>query len=398
MDREAFAASTVGHLVPLAGTDALGRAYSVSAYVPEPLPASVELGGAAWMAVAQASHALGRLQQAARMVPNPALLRTPAIRREAQSTSALEGTFAPLDEVLAADVIDEPKRSAALREVLNFVDAAQLAFASVADSRPVSVTLLRSLHQCLVRDTSADTDQAGRVRSIPVAIGSRGGSVEDARFVPMPPGIELEASVSDYVGWLRKPLVERGGNPVVSAALGHYQFETLHPFNDGNGRLGRLLIVVQLLLDGVLSEPLLSVSPWFERRRDLYQDHLKAVSITGDWTPWVEFFANGIEAAAIDTAIRIDMLLDTQEAFHERVRSARLTGVIRDIVDALMGTPYVTISSLAESVGKTYQATSNAVARLVELGILEEATGRNQYRVYRAPDVLNVLTSTTLTV
>lgn len=393
MDRSDFERSPVGHLVPLTGRDGFGRDYAVEAFVPDPLPSEVSLTSEAWRAVSRANHALGRLQQAARMVPNPGLLRTPTIRREAQSTSALEGTFAPLEEVLAADVIEAPRRSAALSEVLNFVEAARIAFDWVADQRPVSVTLLCGLHKTLVAGTEADTQQAGRVRTIPVAIGSRGGSVEDARFVPMPPGTNLEAAVSDLVMWLRRDGSGREQDSVVAAAIGHYQFETLHPFNDGNGRLGRLLIVVQLLLDGVLSEPLLSVSPWFERRRDLYQDHLRAVSVTGNWSPWVAFFAQGIEAAAVDTARRIDRLLDVQETFHEQLRDGGLSGVIRDIVDVLVGTPFVTISSLSEVVGKTYQATSNAVSRLEELGILQEVTGRSQNRIYRAPAVLDVLTA-----
>lgn len=277
--------------------------------------------------------------------------------------------------------------------MLNFVEAAAIAFDWVAARRPVSVTLLCGLHKTLVAGTEADTHQAGRVRTVPVAIGSRGGSVEDARFVPMPPGTNLEAALTDLVMWLRRDDAGRERDSVVAAAMGHYQFETLHPFNDGNGRLGRLLIVVQLLLDGVLSEPLLSVSPWFERRRDLYQDHLRAVSVTGDWSPWVGFFAQGIEAAAVDTARRIDGLLDVQEKFHEQLRDGGLSGVIRDIVDVLIGTPFVTISSLSDVVGRTYQATSNAVSRLEDLGILQEVTGRSQNRIYRAPAVVEVLTA-----
>jgi Fic family protein len=397
MDPAAFAGSPIGHLVPLKGTDGLGRTYEVAAFVADPLPPEVPLDNAAWRAVSRANHALGRLQQAARMIPNPALLRTPTIRREAQSTSALEGTFAPLEEVLAADVIDVPRRSAALREVLNFVEAAEAAFDWLADARPVTVGLLCRLHKILVANTEADTRQAGQIRSIAVAIGSRGGSVEDARFVPMPPGTSLDAAVNDFVDWLRPDDGAPQRDPVVSAAMGHYQFETLHPFNDGNGRLGRLLVVVQLLRDHAITEPLLSVSPWFERRRDLYQDHLGALSRTGDWSPWVQFFAEGIEAAAVDTARRIDLLLDTQERYREQIRAAGLRGAIRDIADLLIGTPFVTISSLADAVGTTYQATSTAVGRLEGLKILSEVTGRSQNRIYRASAVVDVLTSSPVT-
>jgi Fic family protein len=392
MDDSRFRSSPIGHLVPLSGEDGYGRRYEVSAFVPDPLSAEPELSNCAWRMVARANHALGRLEQAAKLVPNPALLRKPTIRREAQSTSALEGTFAPLEEVLAADVIEVPRRSAALGEVMNFVEAAHVAFDWVAEERPVTVRLLCQLHRILVSGTSSETREAGRVRQIPVAIGSRGGEVQDARFIPMPPGINLEVSVNDYIDWLRNDEREER-DAVVSAAMGHYQFETLHPFNDGNGRLGRLLIVAHLLSERSISEPLLSVSPWFERRREAYQENLSRLSETGEWSPWVEFFAEGIEAAAIDTARRIDALLDAQARFHDTVKDAGLRGAIRDIVDVLIGNPYVTISTLADAVGKTYQATSNAVMRLVDLGILVESTGRSQNRIFRAPAVVSILLS-----
>ena len=165
----------------------------------------------------------------------------------------------------------------------------------------------------------------------------------------------------------------------------------MHPFNDGNGRLGRLLIVVQLAADGVLPEGLLSVSPWFERRRDQYQELLAEVSATGDWDAWLRFFANGIEASAIDTAMRIESLLAAQADYQERIRVSGTTGVIRDIADFLVGNPYVTVRILASATGKTYQATSNAVAKLVDLQILEEVPSRGP-RIYRATEIARITT------
>lgn len=333
-----------------------------------------------------ASFALGRLRQGASLIPNPAILRRPTLRREAQSTSALEGTFAPIDEVLAADVIEEGRRSSALSEVLNYIDTAEHAFASIGDG-VVSVKMLCELQALLVRGTEADGSEAGQIRSIPVAIGSRSGTIYDARFVPTPPGVTLEAGVRDLLEWIALA-PEVGHNPVVAAALAHYQFETLHPFNDGNGRIGRLLIVLQLMLSDVLEEPILSVSPWFEQRREAYQDALAAVSETGNWSDWVRFFAEGIESSAQDTARRMTALLDLQSEFHQRVREANVRGVARDIVDILIAEPYVTIPRLAQLTGKTYQATSTAVSKLADIRILQELDTTQNPKIFRASEVV----------
>jgi Fic family protein len=214
-----------------------------------------------------ANRALVRLDQASRLIPNPQLLRRPTLRREAQSTSALEGTFAPLEQVLAAEVTDQVP-SKELVEVLNYIEAANYAFEWVATRERLTVGMLESAQALLVRGTDSETEDAGRVRRTPVAIGSSTGSIQDARFVPMPPGVELTSAIHDLVHWIGETGVPR--DPLVAAAMAHYQFETLHPLNDRNGRIGRLMIVLEMLLTDLLHEPLLSVSPWFEARRPAY--------------------------------------------------------------------------------------------------------------------------------
>jgi len=392
MDIESFRNSPIGNLVPISGIDrSTGSPFSHFAYVPDPLGDEPTLSNASWRAVSSANHALGRLQQGSLIVKNPSLLRQPTLRREAQSTSALEGTFAPLEEVLAADVIDQPNRSLALREVLNYVTAAEVAFDTLAQGRPLTVGLIEQLHSYLVAGTAAQTIDAGRTRSIQVAVGSQGGGIERARFIPMPPGTTLKAAFGDLVDWIRDSGREGSlRDPLVAAAMAHYQFESIHPFNDGNGRIGRLLIVLQLLQDGALSEPLLSVSPWFESRRTEYQNALAALSISGDWNPWVTFFAQGLEASAIDTAKRLGALIEVQDRYHEILRASKSRGIVRDIVDHLLASPYVTVRNLADFTGATYQAASTAATKLVELGILEEAESRS-VRILRAPAVLKVV-------
>jgi len=383
-----FRDSPLGALVPVGGVDGrTGLRYDHFGFSPHPLGDAPPLSGSTWAAVSRANRALGRLEQGAVLLPNPGILRQPTLRREAQSTSALEGTFAPLDDVLAAEAVGGSGRSAALSEVLNYVETAERAFDWVATA-PVTLGLLEELQGLLVRGTAADTGQAGRVREVPVAIGTRGGGIEDARFVPMPPGTGLRAALTDLVHWI-EDAGDRQEDPVLATAMAHYQFETIHPFNDGNGRLGRLLIVLQLMRAGVLTEPLLSVSPWFEARRERYQDHLAEVSASGDWDAWVRFFADGIEQSAIDTGTRMTELLAVQAEYRERIRASGGRGMVLEIADFLIGTPFVSIPMLAAATGRTYQAASNAVAKLCELGILSEVE-RQGIRVFRASNVVAV--------
>lgn len=211
--------------------------------------------------------------------------------------------------MLAADE-DERPATGELQEVLDYVRAAEHAFAWLADGRPLTTGLLTDLQGCPVADTAADTAQEGRIRSVQVVIGaSTRVRVDDARFIPSPPGPELDARVRDCVDWIvqeQVPLID----PVVAAGMAHHQFETLHPFDDGNGRIGRLLVVLHLLARGVLTEPSLTVPPWFEARRAECFDRLTGVSAEGAWDPWLTFFAQGLRVSAEQTE---RLLLDVLE-------------------------------------------------------------------------------------
>ncbi len=388
-----FESSPIGNLRPIAGTDGRnGRSYSHFAYIAHPLGEEPVLEGATWRAVTRASRAIAHLDQASRQVPNPRLLRRPTLSREAQSTSALEGTFAPIDDVLAADAASGEDFGAALTEVLNYVSAADVAFDFVTEFQQITTNLVEGAHLRLVEGTDSQTKDAGRVRSCQVAIGSPDGTIETSRFVPMPPGPELDASVRDLVVW-----INAGGDrdPLIAAARAHYQFETLHPFNDGNGRLGRLIIVLQLMIDGLLQEPLLSVSPWFEARRGEYQDELAKVSETGEWDSWIRFFSAGVEASAIDTANRVNLMLDAQRDYVQRLQDSNYRGgMARDIVEILIESPIVRVPVLARRFGKSAQGVEVAVKKLTSLGILHGPYG-SYGRFYVATDIHRAITSAT---
>lgn len=390
MDVAALRASPVGRLVPITGHDSrFGEEYDHWAFVPDPLPQVVDLCPATWRRVGEAMLQLGRLDQASRQVPNPALLRRPTLRREAQSTSALEGTYAPLTEVLEVDPDDphQASRSPELREVLNYVRAAEHGYAVIRE-RGLSLGLLNELHRLLVAGTRADGPMAGRVRGHQVVIGPPGATVTDARFVPPPPGLDLEIALRDWVDWVQGP----SELPiVVRAALAHYQFEALHPFNDGNGRIGRLVIVLQLLRDDVLHEPLLTVSPWLQARRREYQDRLQAVSETGAWDEWVAFFADGVAAQAASTAGKVSQLLAFQDDTRTLARQRGLRGLAVDVIDGLIARPILTSGWVAGAHHVSRQAAITAITRLVEAGILVETTGRRYGRVFAAEPVIRIL-------
>jgi len=362
------------------------------AFVPHPLPAETpSIQASTWMAVADARAALAGLDSSARQLPAPGLLRRPTLRREAQSTSALEGTFAPLEQVLAADE-DDDSPDGNLREVVNYVRAAEHAFAWHAEGRPLTIGLLADLQGRLVRGTAAATPHAARVRDIQVVIGGdRNARIQDSRFVPPPPGPALQAALQALIDWMSHDQTGRI-DPVVAAAMAHYQFETLHPFNDGNGRIGRLLVVVHLMVTGTLVEPTLTVSPWFEARRADYYDRLLAVSALGDWDAWITFFADGLRASATSAQRQLVDLLAVQADLKARVRAAGMRAdTALQLVDYALEQTIFSVGQVRRRLGVTYPRANAMVGQLVTAGVLQQYGTGNYDRRFVAPDVLAIL-------
>jgi Fic family protein len=392
MDETRLEASPVGRLVPILGPDPASREIvEGKAFLPEPLPPTITLSTSTWTTINRASAALARLDGAARRIPNPDLLRRPALRREAQSTSALEGTYAPFTDVLAADQEDVRHLTAELRWILNFERMAELAF-SWPETRPLTVGMLGELQYILVRGTAGELSDAGGLRDRIVVIGAPGRSLDAARFVPPPPGDQLRAGVEELLRWINDP---PDLPTVVQAAMVHYQFETLHPYSDGNGRVGRLLVIVQLLRGALIREPLLVVSPWFEERRDQYQDALLQLSLNGDWDDWIAFFAEGVAASAAESQRKVERLVELQEELRSSVQAAGKRGVAERLAADLVGRPYVTLREVMEEYELSKQGASNAIKTLLELEILEPSGLRptGNARLYVAPTVVEVVSS-----
>lgn len=391
MDIATLQASPIGRLVDIRCVDPkTGQEVEYFAYVPEPLPDIVDLSQSTWTAAASAMEALGKLAQACSQLPNPRLLIAPALWREAIATSALEGTYGTLPEVLEARLPQFKPPSPEVREIGAYERMAEMAFSWVGE-RSVTISMLCQLQEVLAESSTKPVVDPGRVREHQVIIGpDKHCSIYDARFVPAPPTDLLRAGLDDWQQWI---LEDHSLPIVVRAALAHYQFETLHPFGDGNGRVGRLVIILQLLRAGTLKAPALTISPWLLARRDEYQDHLLNVSRTGDWNPWIQFFCDAITAQCGTHVAVTATLLEWVTNLRRELQERRWGGVISKIAENLIDWPVITTRSVMEEYGVSNPTAKSAIDRLVTLDAIQEMTGGSYARVWGARAVMDAVES-----
>jgi Fic family protein len=385
---DAFRDSPVGDLVPIAGTYPLtGEGFAHHAYVPRPLPTRVDLRPGTYKAISEADRALGAMDARVAQLPNPGLLVQPSLTREAVSTSALEGTYAPFADVLEAQYTDKDL-TAEVREVRNYVRAAFRGL-TLIEQRPICLSVLAQLQGILVAGTRGDSYDAGELRKRLVCIGDHGRGVEQSRFVPPPPGSALTDGVRDWERWIN---AEQEMPTLVKVALSHYQFETLHPFSDGNGRIGRLAITLQLIEEKIVTHPVLNLSPWLEPRRDDYIDHLLSVSKTGEFDPWVRFFAEAVKARAEAAANTINNLISfSNEVVETMRRGGERSAAVANLANILIGYPVMTVTRAQQDLEVSFPTANKAIGKLVEAGYLRELTGRNYGRVFRCDRVFDLL-------
>ncbi len=324
---------------------------------------------------------VARLDQAVSQLPRPEILVRPIVRREAKSTSALEGTYASFDEVLESDFLEERQLSLEQREIRNYILATEEAMRLI-QTYPISRTVAGQLQKVIVRGTPDDSWDAGDIRQRQVAIGPKNRPIFDARFVPTPPGDALVEGISDWEKWVN---ADNHVPIVAKMALAHYQFETLHPFADGNGRLGRLIAILQLVQEGILRWPVLNLAPWLEENRREYQDGLLGVTQTGNFEPWVLFFSEAVRRQAHDGVEKITRLIQLRDDMVAELRAARVRGSALEIAENLIGYPAIDVPTAKLMIGKTFEAANQAVARLTEFGMLREITGRPQNRLFICP-------------
>ncbi len=379
-----FSADSWGRLVRIA--------VGYEAFVPRPLPPPLAPTWALSSAVSRADRALAELAGAARTLPNPQLLVAPLVRREAVLSSQIEGTQASLSDLFFFESGPAFAKSSDatppedVREVANYVAALDDGLARL-ETLPVSLRLLRELHARLMKGIGGAGVTPGEFRRRQNWIGPPESPLDDAVFVP-PPVAAMERCLRDLESFVH---ASSELPPLVRIALVHYQFEAIHPFIDGNGRVGRLLISLLLQSEGLLAQPLLSLSAFFERRRKDYYRLLLDVSRKGAWTRWIEFFLTGVEEQSHDAIRRAKALLDLRQRYRAQFESARSSALLLKLVDGLLEAPVLTIPQAAKRLKITHRAATLNVMKLVQSGVVAEVTGRGRNRVFVARGILGVL-------
>ena len=332
-------------------------------------------------AVVDADRALGRLDGSVLTLPNPDLFVFMYVRKEAVLSSQIEGTQSSLQDLLAAEaLLLNPDLPRDVDEVINYVRAMKHGLSRLPEL-PVSVRLIREIHAELMHGVRGGRLQPGELRTSQNWIGPAGCTLNTATFVPPP-----HPMIPEVLGELEKFLhSENDLPPLVKIALAHAQFETIHPFLDGNGRVGRLLITFLLTEHGVLHKPVLYLSHYFKQYRQEYYEHLQGVRDHGAWEAWLAFFLHGVAEVAIEAADTAGRILQLREQHRSTItdRLGRAAGNGHKVLEALFDHPIVTVKDVQKLTGTTYAAANALVSRLVDVGILSEITGYARNRRFR---------------
>jgi Fic family protein len=355
------------------------------AYVPAPLPPVIEWHDGLVAAMSAADRAIGRLAGEGRRVPNPHLLIRPFVRREAVLSSRIEGTQATLGELLAAEAGAVVDRSPAdLHEVANYVVALEHGVARLRHL-PLSLRFMRELHERLMRGVRGDTAAPGEFRRTQNWVGRPGCTLADATYVP-----PLPDEMMGCLGAWERFLHDDSLPPLVHAALAHSQFEAIHPFVDGNGRVGRLLITLLLVERQILPAPLLYLSAFFEATRQEYYARLLAVTERGEWEEWLAYFLRGVSGQAEDAIGRIQRIDSLLMRWREQL-AAVLSKLPERALDLFVENPFWTVNRLSERLGVAFTTAQRAIDRLESAGIVTRTTEARRNRVYCARSVLEIL-------
>lgn len=363
----------------------LGR-HGYVAYFPAPIPRTIELPAPTIRLLADAEASLGRLSGIGQLVPNPHLLIRPYLLREALSSSRIEGTQASLADVFEAEASEEPP-NADVEEVLNYIDALEWSLTQLGQL-PLGVRLIREMHRRLLSGVRGRERMPGEFRTTQNWVGAGGSTIESARFVPPPPG-ELPALLAD---WERYAHEDVEVPLLVQNALLHHQFETLHPFLDGNGRLGRLLSVFLLVEHGRLPAPLLYLSAYIERDRERYYEALQTVRERGNALPWIELFLDAVRTQATDAVARAQRIVELRERY--RTAAAAITSSsAMTLVDLACETPILSARAVEARLDVTRPTALRLLRQLEEVGVLEEGRpGPRGQRRYLARELMAAVT------
>lgn len=388
MSPKEFKPTAPGEIVVVEGLDS--NSSRLHAFVPHELPpVKTDWQSLVYRELQSATFALGELKglvvASAEIAPD--LLLGPLFRREAVLSSRIEGTTANVEELsqFEADGQRVEEKVPDVREVANYSAALTEGFAALRRQSRLSLTLVRQIHRRLLQGV-ANNAKPGEFRDGQVFIGS-GRGIRNARFVP-PPHIHVRELMENLVGFMNAPgpIV-----PLIAVAMAHYQFETIHPFRDGNGRVGRLLIALQAAHALDLPAPILQMSPYFEANRRDYYDELLALSQTGNWAGWAQYVLNGVEVSALDAASRLGRLRDLHRRYRVQFETSRNSGLTLRFIDLLFRHPAVTATTAAAKLGVSFPTAQKHLARLAEAGVVAEVSGKARDRIYQANEILGVV-------
>ncbi len=354
-----------GRLVPIAGGHA---------FVPNHLPPEITASHSILNATGQAERALGLLLGHADAVQNDLLIQRPLMTREAVKSARIEGTYVVISDVLKQEAAGPPSDTRAAMdnlEVLRYLEALNMGVSWFRQGQPVSAYMIRGLHQRLLHGTRGDGKHPGEYRPGQVLIGSEGDSPEAARFVPPPP-LNVPELIDNLVSFLLSPAAL---SPLLATAVAHYQFETIHPFEDGNGRMGRLLIPILLLGYGVIGRPLVYLSDYFDKNRDEYFARLKNVSCQGDWGEWLEFFLDAVRVTAMDGVERVKRITALHEKYRRLVLDNSRSQTPLAAVDLIMERVFVTAAEVEAFAHCSNPTARAALSTLTDLKIVSPAPG-----------------------
>lgn len=356
-----------------------------TAFIPNPLPPELTWAPELLRSLSDADRLIGRLAGEGGRLPNAHLLMRPFVAREAVLSSRIEGTQATLGELLAVEAGAAVERSPAdLREVSNYVVALEHGIKRLK-KLPLSLRLTRELHGKLMQGVRGEVATPGQFRRTQNWIGPPGCTLSNAAYVPPPPG-ELIQCLGDWETFLH----DRSSPPLVQVALAHYQFEAIHPFLDGNGRVGRLLITLFLMERGILPTPLLYLSAFFEATRRDYYEGLSGVTERGDWASWLQYFLNGVARQAEDALGRAERINRQLTEWRTAVAGASSRAPTQ-LIDLLAANPFVTVNKAAEELGVAFTTAQRAVEVLQRKSIVTQVSKGKRDRVFCAKALLDVL-------
>ena len=357
-----------------------------NAFVPNRLPPELPWTPSIVSLLSRADRALGELSGIGRALPNPHLLILPFARREAVLSSRIEGTQASLSDLYAFEAAPKAEETGDVREVFNYVQALEFGLSRLKDL-PVSLQLIREIHEKLMHGVRGEHSTPGEFRRSQNWIGPPGCLLNDAAYVP-PPLEEMRTCLDALEHFLH---AEHDIPPLVQLALIHYQFEAIHPFLDGNGRVGRLITAMLLCLWGLLSQPLLYLSAYFEANRQTYYELLLSVSQRGTWKEWVLFFLEGVESQARDAVRRSHRIQDLRREYRSRFQATQSSAKLLQVVDLLFGAPILTVNQVKDAIGVSFPSANRYIRQLKEAGIVHEITGQARNRLYRAAEIMRAI-------